>query len=246
MDRISPTVRPDGRPAGFQRWRDLIFLHWPVPETALRPLLPAVLSIDTFDGRAWVGVVPFTMRDVSPWWSPSVPGISNFHELNVRTYVHRRGRDPGVWFFSLDAAKLIAVLIARSGWHLPYFYADMEMDARENEVRYRSRRRWPTTVPAELSMRYRIGEALGSATPGSFEHFLAERYILYADSGGGELRMGRVHHRPYPLHRAEVLELRETMVQAAGMPAPEGAPHALYSPGVDVDVYALEGVGDSG
>lgn len=243
MDRISQAVRPEGRPAGFQRWRHLIFLHWEVPEEALRPLLPEALSIDTFEGRAWVGVVPFTMQDVSPWWSPSVPGISNFHELNVRTYVHHRGRDPGVWFFSLDAAKLIAVLIARSGWHLPYHFADMELTVVGAEVHYRNRRRWPTERPAELEMRYRIGEALGPSAPGSFEHFLAERYVLYAKGGDGALRIGRVHHKPYPLHRAEVLELRQTMVQAAGLPAPEGAPHALYSPGVDVDVYALERVG---
>lgn len=245
MDRISQAVRPEGRPAGFQRWRHLIFLHWEVPVEALRPLLPEALSIDTFEGRAWVGVVPFTMQDVSPWWSPSVPGISNFHELNVRTYVHYQGRDPGVWFFSLDAAKLIAVLIARSGWHLPYYFADMELSVNEQdrEVRYHNRRRWPTERPAELEMRYRIGEALGPSEPGSFEHFLAERYVLYAIDGAGELRIGRVHHKPYPLHRAEVLELRQTMVQAAGLPAPKGAPHALYSPGVDVDVYALEAVG---
>jgi uncharacterized protein YqjF (DUF2071 family) len=240
MDRIAAAERPDGRPAGFQRWRNLLFLHWEVPEAALRPLLPEALSIDTFEGKAWVGVVPFTMRDVSPWWSPSVPGISNFHELNVRTYVHYQGRDPGVWFFSLDAARLVAVLIARAGWHLPYFFADMAMDVRGDEVGYASRRRWPTTVPAELSTRYRVGEALGPSEPGSFQHFLVERYILYTAMDDGALRLGRVHHRPYLVRRAHVLELSQTMVQAAGLPSSAGVPHALYSPGVDVDVYALE------
>jgi hypothetical protein len=240
MDRISPTLRPSDRPAGFQRWRHLLFLHWEVSPEALRPLLPPALSIDTFEGRAYVGVVPFTMRDVSPWWSPSVPGISNFHELNVRTYVHKGGEHPGVWFFSLDAAKAIAVMLARTGWNLPYHFASMDLEeVGTGLIRYQSRRRWPGPRPADLEARYRIGEPLGIAAPGTLEHFLVERYILFSDKGGGALRMGRVHHHPYPLQRAEVLELRESMVQAAGLPAPVGAPHVLYSPGVDVDVFHL-------
>jgi len=242
MDRISPTERPKDRPAGFQRWRDLLFLHWEVSEDALRPLLPAALSIDTFEGRAYVGVVPFTMRDVSPWWSPSMPGISNFHELNIRTYVHRDGEDPGVWFFSLDAAKAIAVAVARAGWSLPYHYARMSLEREGDLVHYRSRRLYPGPKPAELEARYRIGAPLGTAEPGTLEHFLVERYILFADAGGGALRIGRVHHSPYPIQKAELLDLRESMVQATGLPAPEGAPHVLYSPGVDVDVYRLTAV----
>src|SRR5262249_16954314 len=97
MDRIAPTRRPPDPPAGFQRWRTLAFLHWEVPAEGVAALIPQELSVDTFEGRAWVGVVPFTMKDVSPWWAPSVPGVSNFHELNVRTYVHLRGDHPGVW-----------------------------------------------------------------------------------------------------------------------------------------------------
>src|SRR4029079_6984491 len=138
MDRIAPTVRPDDRPAGFQRWRTLLFLHWEVPAEAIAALIPEGLSVDTFEGRAYIGVVPFTMRDVSPWWSPSVPGISNFHELNVRTYVHKGGENPGVWFFSLDAASSIAVIAARAGWHLPYHRASMELEVAEPCVEYRS------------------------------------------------------------------------------------------------------------
>jgi uncharacterized protein YqjF (DUF2071 family) len=239
MDRIAPTQRPAGRPAGFQRWRNLLFLHWEVPADAVAKLLPAALSVDTFEGRAYVGVVPFTMRDVSPWWSPSVPGVSNFHELNVRTYVHLRGEDPGVWFFSLEAASSIAVILARLGWHLPYHRASMSMEIAGSEVHYRSRRCWPGPKPADFEARYRIGDPIGEATPGTFEHFLAERYILFADTGSG-VSIGRVHHRPYPLRRAEVTSVSESMVKAAGLPAPEGAPLVLYSPGVDVDVYALE------
>ncbi|MFT3776303.1 MAG: DUF2071 domain-containing protein [Minicystis sp.] len=242
MDRLAPARRPNDRPAGFQRWRTLAFLHWEVPAEAIAALIPNELTVDTFEGRAWVGVVPFTMKDVSPWWAPSVPGISNFHELNVRTYVHLRGEIPGVWFFSLDAAASIAVIAARTGWHLPYHRASMELDVSGDEVRYASRRLWPGPKPAELSLRYRIGESLGEAAPGTFEHFLAERYVLFADTGSG-LSMGVVHHRPYPLHRAEVIEVKQNMVEANGLPAVSGAPHVLYSPGVDVDVFALKKIG---
>ena len=244
MDRLAPAQRPDDRPAGFQRWRTLAFLHWEVPAPAVAALLPAGLHVDTFEGRAYVGVVPFTMRDVSPWWSPSVPGVSNFHELNVRTYVHVDGR-PGVWFFSLDAASSIAVIAARTGWHLPYHRASMDLAEAEDEVRYRSRRLWPGPKPADFEVRYRIGEPLGHAVPGTFEHFLAERYLLFAMQGG-ELMRGQVHHRPYPLHRAEVIEVSESVVAAAGLPATSGPPHVLYSPGVDVDVFALRPVAGGG
>jgi hypothetical protein len=238
MDRLSQIQRPDGRPAGFQRWRNLLFLHWEMPAAAIQALLPPGLTVDTFEGRAYVGVVPFTMKDVSPWWAPSVPGISNFHELNVRTYVHRDGEHPAVWFFSLDAAATIAVLLARAGWSLPYFRASMDMKVDGYDVHYKSRRWFAGKKPANLEARYRIGAPLGPSLPGTFEHFLAERYLLISKRGDGFM-LGQVHHRPYPLHTAEVSELTESMVTASGLPAPEGKPHVLYSPGVDVDVYAL-------
>jgi len=238
IDRLSPTERPAGRPAGFQRWRDLLFLHWEVPADALARLLPAELTVDTFEDKAWVGVVPFTMRDVAPRWSPSVPGISHFHELNVRTYVHHRGKDPGVWFFSLDAAATIAVAIARARWHLPYHRASMRLEREGDAITYRSERLFPGPKPAAFDVRYHIGESIGSAKPNTIKHFFAERYILYANTGGG-LSTGRVHHVPYPLHRVKVESWSDGMVAAAGLPQPTCAPLALYSPGVDVDIYDL-------
>jgi hypothetical protein len=244
VDRLAPTRRPDDRPAGFQRWRTLAFFHWEVAVDAVAALLPAGLEVDTWEGRAYVGVVPFTMRDVSPWWSPSVPGVSNFHEVNVRTYVHARG-EPGVWFFSLEAASSIAVVAARTGWHLPYHRASMKLEEQGREIHYTSQRRWPGPKPADLAVHYRVGESIGEAVPGTFEHFLAERYLLFATSGG-VLQRGQVHHRPYPLHRADVIDLTETLVVACGLPQPSGPPHALFSPGVDVDVFALRGVEPQG
>ncbi|MFO0593257.1 MAG: DUF2071 domain-containing protein [Polyangiaceae bacterium] len=238
IDRLSPIERPAGRPQGFQRWRTLLFLHWEVPVEALRPLLPPELTIDTFEGRAYVGVVPFTMRDVAPRWAFPVPGVSHFHELNVRTYVHFEGRDPGVWFFSLDAAGTIAVLAARAGWDLPYHRATMDMQVNGDEIRYSSERLWPGPKPAKLGVHYRLGDVLGPAQPGTFEHFLAERYILYARGSKG-IRMGRVHHKPYPLQKATVLSCEQSMIEVQGLPRPEGPPLSLFASGVDVDIYPL-------
>jgi hypothetical protein len=241
VDRISQTVRPDGRPQGFQRWRKVLFLHWELPVETIQKSLPPGLDVDTFEGRAFVGVVPFTMQDVAPWWSPSVPGVSNFHELNVRTYVHRNGRDPAVWFYSLEAASSTAVLVACAFWHLPYYRASMRLVTAGAEVSYSSRRWWPEPQPAELVARYQIGELVGPSLPGTLEHFLCERYLLYAKRDDA-LFVGQVHHKPYSVHRARLLELRESMVIAAGLPAPEGDPLAHYAPGVDVDVFALRKV----
>jgi len=238
MDRTSQAQRPSDRPAGFQRWRHLLFLHWEVEADAIQKTLPAGLEVDTFEGKAYVGVVPFTMRDVAPIWAPSVPGISNFHELNVRTYVHRGGKDPAVWFYSLDASSSIAVLAARAGWHLPYHRASMSLEVLGDEVKYASRRRWPGPKPADFDAHYRIGDELPLPKPGSFEHFLVERYLLIADTGKG-LEIGQVHHRPYPIRKAHVLSVHESMIAVVGLTRGNVEPHALYCEGVDVDVYAL-------
>ena len=239
IDRTSQATRPRGRPAGFQRWRNLLFVHWDVPAEAVRDTLPPHLELDTFDGRAWLGAVAFTMRDVSPWWSPSVPGISNFHELNLRTYVLHNG-EPGVWFYSLDAAASIAVIIARLGWKLPYHRARMQLDVDASDVRYTSQRRWPGPTPADFSAHYTIGEPRGIATPGTLEHFLVERYLLFTVGGGGQILRGHVHHEPYPLFDVKLHDVQESLIAAAGIDGrPEAHATVHYSPGVDVDVYAL-------
>jgi uncharacterized protein YqjF (DUF2071 family) len=236
IDRIAPTRRPEGRASGTQRWRQLAFVHWRLPAQALRPLVPGALAIDTFDGDAFIGVVPFTMQGVRPRWAPAVPGISSFHETNVRTYVHRDGADPGVWFFSLDAANRLAVAIARTFWHLPYHHARMSLVAGDGELRYGSERR---AGGARFRGTCRPRGAPAAATPGTLEHFLAERYLLYAQRRDGALRCGQVHHLPYPLQRAELADWDESLLAAAGIERPPAAPLVHFASGVDVEVFGL-------
>ena len=166
---------------GFQIWSDLLFVHWRVPVDTLQSLLPRRLTVDTFEGDAWVGLVLFTMSGVRPRWFPAVPRLSAFHETNVRTYVHLDGRDPGVWFFSLDAANSLAVRVARWRWHLNYFFSTMHLERRGDRVRYESQRRWPAPAEARVEIEARLGDPAAGfhATPGTLEHFLVERYFLY-------------------------------------------------------------------
>lgn len=248
IDRISPTRRPHDRPVGYHTWTDLLFVHWRVPADLLRPLVPAGLEIDTFDGDAWLGVVPFHISGLRPRWLPAVPGLSEFHETNLRTYVHFEGRNPGVWFFSLDAANLPAVEIARWNWHLNYFHAAMDVVRRNDHIWYRSRRQdRRSELRAEVEIEATIGEPLLAAeelsvAPGTLEHFLAERYILYAGDPRGGLYSGRVWHRPYRLRSAEVLHCRESLSDASGIPLAAAPDHALFCDGVTVDVFPLRPV----
>ena len=243
IDRLAPTRRPDRRPVMYQEWQHLLFLHWDVPAEPLRALIPPGLELDTFDGRAFVGLVPFTMRGVRPRGLPGVPCLSNFHETNVRTYVHRDGRDPGVWFFSLDAANPVAVAIARARFGLPYHHARMcvEVEPRGGDgpaLTYVSERHRSARRPAHSEVRARVIGQVQPAEAGSLEFFLAERYLLYSTLGG-RLRRGQVHHTPYPLRRAEVDTLDETLLAAAGIDRPDSDPLVHYASGVRVEVFGL-------
>ena len=171
-----------------------------------------------------------------------MPGVSAFHEANVRTYVHLDGAEPGVWFFSLDAASTLAVRLARARWGLPYFRARMNLETDGPIIDYQSQRLWPTPIPADVHLRWRIGETRVPATAGSLEHFLVERYVLYTQRARGNLLRGRVHHPPYPLTDAALIHLEESLMAAAGIARPKGPVSVLYSPGVDVEVFALEEV----
>lgn len=225
-----------------QRWEQLLFLHWAVDPEQVRPWLPPGLQLDTFEGRAYVGLVPFAMRGVRPVWAPALPWLSNFLETNVRTYVHHQGRDPGVWFASLDAANPVAVALARTLWHLPYFHARMSLHTQpDGATAYRSERHTDEPDRPGLDLTYRVEGPVRPAAPGTLEHFLAERYILYARRGS-VLYRGRVHHAPYPLQPARVERLTESLLAASGIERPACAPLAHSAAGVEVDVYALEPV----
>jgi uncharacterized protein YqjF (DUF2071 family) len=245
-ERIAATRAPERWPIMHQRWLHLLFLHWPVSPEVLRPLLPPGLAVDTFEGRAYVGLVPFTMRGIRPPLLPAVPVLSRFHEVNLRTYVHRGGREPGVWFFSLDAASRAAVIGARAWFRLAYHYARMHMevepgpDGGPRDIRYRAERLWPGPRPARCALRYRPCGPVFRAEPGSPEYFLAERYILYARAGDG-LRQGRVAHEPYPLQPAEADDLDETLSDAARVPGAGGERLVHYSRGVSVRIFPPAG-----
>lgn len=234
IDRIGPSRRPEGSPSGMQSWRDLLFVHWPFAAAELRPLIPAALDLDAHEGTYYVGAVPFIMRHVRPRWVPRALAF-NFLETNLRTYVHYRGR-PGVYFFSLEAASWLAVKAARLGWGLPYFYAQMDVARQGNEITYRTQR-----GRAHLHTRYRIGEPLGPSQPGSLQHFLLERYLLFNEHRG-RLRVGQVHHVPYPVFAAQVHELNESLLAAAGLTSPGAPTLAHFSPGVDVEVFGPHAV----
>ena len=247
IDRISPTLAPDAQPLMYQNWRHLLFLHWEVPAMELQALLPPGLDLDTYDGIAYIGLIPFTLSGVRPVGIPAMPGLSSFHEVNVRTYVHRNGRDPGVWFFSLDASSMLAVTAARAAYHLPYFHATMQFGASDDPlptIDFQSHRDDPRGVmPAHAHVRYRPVEGpVQPAPPNSLEHFLIERYILYAADESKRLYRARVHHQPYPVQRAEVLELDETLIWSAGVKRAQEPALRHYASGVDVNVYGVEKV----
>jgi hypothetical protein len=204
----------------FMRWLDLAFLHWPVPASRLRPLLPAGVALDTFDGAAWIGIVPFRMTGIRHRLLAPVPGLSAFHELNVRTYVTCGGK-PGVWFFSLDAANALAVFGARRTFYLRYYRARMRSStSAAGAISFDSVRTHRGEPPARLVARYRaVGEAF-SAEPGSLEHFLIERYCLYSVDPAGRILRGDIHHRPWSLQRGEAELPVNTMTEPLGIRLP--------------------------
>lgn len=223
-------------------WLDLLFMHWPVDVSLLRQHVPARLSIDTFDRSAWIGVVPFRMHPTRARFLPAVPFLSNFPELNVRTYVNIDGK-PGVWFFSLDAFNRVAVEVARRTFHLNYCHAKMSCERNAEEILYTSRRTHRGMPAATFDARYRPIGVAAPATKGSLEHFLTERYCLYADRNGTLLR-GEIAHETWPLRPAEADVRLNTMTEQLGFALPDTKPRLHFADRLEVIGWLPEIVRD--
>jgi uncharacterized protein YqjF (DUF2071 family) len=244
-----PLAPPVRRPVMLQHWRWLTFLHWRYPPSAVQALLPAGLEVETFDGAAWIGLVPFLMDGVRPPGVPPAPWVSRFPETNVRTYARGPDGRGAIWFLSLDAARLGAVLVARAGYTLPYFWSAMSVGPGgpgdrpgpgrrgADRLAYRCRRRWPGSGGARCDADVELGPPFEAAELGALDHFLTARYRLWTVVGG-RLAAADAEHPPWSLRRARVVDLHQDLLQAAGLPAPDGTPVVHASAGVRVRIGA--------
>lgn len=217
-----------------QRWDSVTFLHWSFSPEVVQGLLPDDLEVDTFDDRAWVSVTPLIMRGVRGPIMPPVPVLSTFPETNTRTYVRGPGGRDGLWFFSLDADRLPFVSALRTALGLPYCWADMHARRTDTEARYRMRRRPPHDKRPSSEVTVRL-QGPRTEPIGALDNFLTGRWRAYTRLAG-QLMTVPVEHEPWPLWDAEVTELRDELVTAAGLPRPDEPPRVHFSPGVDVKV----------
>ena len=223
------------RPVMYHQWNWISFLHWRYPPSVVQALLPSGLTVERCDGSAWIGLTPFLMERLRAPLLPAVPGLSRFPEINVRTYVRDgRGRS-GIWFFSLDAARLAAVLAARAGYWLPYFWSDMTVHLAPDRIAYRCRRRLPPPRGARCAADVVLGAPLAEAERDELANFLTARFRLFSVIAG-RLVAAEAEHPDWPLRRAELCHLDQNLVQSAGLPAPVGDPLVHASPGVPVRV----------
>ncbi len=244
---ISKTVQhrlwpiPDSPWIMTQIWHELLFAHWPISHENLRPLVPQMLSLDTYEGECLVGIVPFYMTYVRPRGIPPIAGLSSFVELNVRTYGTLQGI-PGVYFFSLDASNPIAVALARSIFHLPYFNAVMSSKRVGDAIHYCSQRTHKNAPLAELHAVYRPTTPIFFAQQGSLEHWLTERYCLYTVIPGKGVYRGDIHHIPWPLQQAELETTKDTMATSHTIHLPDIPPLLYYSYLQEVLIWPLKHV----
>ena len=225
---------PIRRPVMFQTWRSLTFLHWPYEAAVIRPLLPPGLALDTFNDAAWIGLTPFLLTDLRPPLSPALPWISQFPEMNVRTYVRGPDGKPGVWFFTLEADRLAAVIGARLFYRLPYRWARMRVREYNGNMEYQSRRKWPFGR-GSARIAVRPGEPIEA---GPFENFLTARYRLYTTLAS-RIAFADIEHEPWPLQGAELLHLHQDVIQHSSVPPPAGNPVLHFSRSIDVRIGRL-------
>ena len=238
-----PYPLPHGSWIMMQSWQNLLFIHFPIPLDILRSLVPAQIELDTFDGQAWMSIVPFRATHTGPRWLPPPPPLfSSFPEINVRTYVTWRGI-PGVYFFSLDASNLLAVLGARLFFHLPYFKARMDIQVQQGMFHYQSQRQvasWFSASSAAYEGLYRPNGSVFFAQQGTLEYWLVERYCLYTVSKKNRLYRVDIHHASWPLQPAEQLSKRNTMAAAWGIELPDQPPLLHFSKQQDVLFWPLQ------
>lgn len=228
----------------YQKWRNLLFLHWEVEPGVIQQTLPEGLRVDTFEGRAYIGITPFFVFDARPIFTPAMPQISNFPEVNVRTYVFDNEGNPGVWFYSLDTSQALAVEAANIFFHLPYHTSEIEAREGMEEIVFSCQRKENGLITPRSTFRYRYTGEEFFAESKTLEFFLVERYLLFSkDKETGQLYSGRIHHRPFPLYKAEVSEYDENLLALNGFLL-NGRPadHQVFSTGVDVEVYSLDKV----
>jgi uncharacterized protein len=224
-----------------QQWQELAYFHWPYDPDIVQRLLPADVTIDTFDGQAWVGLVPFEMRNVRIGPTPPIPWLGSFFEVNVRTYVVDRHGRRAVWFFSLDVPRSAIVAVARTAFALPYCWASGDHRVEGDHHRYRLQRRRPHDTTAMADIDFTVGHPIAPDDVTPLEHFLTARWALLTQRMG-RIVHGRVDHQRWPLRRIDSYRVQQTVIEAAGLPTPSGEPHTLYSPGVDVRVARFRSV----
>lgn len=222
-------------PIMIHHWRWLTFLHWRYPVELVQSELPERLTVETFDGAAWVGLIPFLMDNVRPPRLPALPWLSRFPETNVRTYVRGPDGRTGIWFLSLDVARLPVVAAARAGYGLPYCWSRMSVDRTGAHVVYRARRRWPGPAQARCDARVEFGQPMDDDRLTPFDHFLTARYRLYSTLAG-RLVAADAEHPRWPLRRARLVELHQDLIHAAGLPTPDHDPVLHASDGVTVRI----------
>lgn len=219
---------PIRRPVMAHRWDRLSFIHWPYPPALVQRLLPEGLEVDTFEDAAWVGIVPFLLGVRLPAWAPTVPVLSRFVEVNVRTYVRGPGGLTGIWFLSLEAPHLLPLLVARGWYRIPYAWARMRFTDMAGPVAYETRRRWPRHARPSATIIVEPGEELSPAESSELDGFLTARFRLWSPAGKSLART-EVDHPPWRLRRARLLHLREDLLEAAGLPPATGEPVVRFS-----------------
>jgi uncharacterized protein YqjF (DUF2071 family) len=226
-----PWPLPDKKWRWRQQWNDLAFIHWSIDKDWLATQLPNGLELDLYDGNAWIGIVPFSMKGVTLRGFPAPKFLCDFPEINLRTYVTKNEK-PGVWFFSLDVPNALAVWAARTFFHLPYYKAQIETSVDKNHIEYHFKRN-----EIEFDGTYTPGSLINTSSE-SFEYWSTERYCLYSANSKGELFRAEIHHPQWPLQSASIKIRKNTFL--TNLPIGEMHPSVLFSKSIDVAVYDLE------